>query len=44
MALGKSDAEPTGDDKTSVCFDFAEDSPGVLYRTLGELAMREIIC
>ena len=42
VALGKSDAEPTGDDKTSVCFDFAEDSPGVLYRTLGELAMREI--
>ena len=42
MALGKSDAEPTGDDKTSVCFDFAEDLPGVLYRTLGELATREI--
>ena len=42
VALGKSDAEPTGDDKTSVCFDFAEDLPGVLYRTLGELATREI--
>ena len=42
VVLGESDSRPTGRDRTSICFDFAQDAPGVLYDTLGELARRDI--
>ncbi len=42
VVLAESDHEPTGNDRTSICFDFAQDAPGVLYDTLGELARRNI--
>ena len=42
VSLGTEDAERTGRDKTSVCFDFAQDAPGTLYGALGELAHRGI--
>lgn len=42
VVLAESDHEPTGRDKTSICFDFSQDAPGVLYDTLGELARRGI--
>ncbi|MXW66527.1 MAG: prephenate dehydratase, partial [Gemmatimonadales bacterium] len=40
--LAREDHEPTGRDKTSICFDFAADGPGTLYQALGELANRRI--
>ncbi|MCY3599854.1 MAG: prephenate dehydratase [Gemmatimonadetes bacterium] len=40
--LAQRDHEPTGKDKTSICFDFAADGPGTLYQALGELANRRI--
>ena len=42
VALGTQDRERTGDDKTSICFDFPHDAPGTLYGALGELAQRGI--
>ncbi len=42
VVLAHSDHPPTGLDKTSICFDFDHDSPGILYSTLGELAGRHI--
>ena len=42
VVLGETDGKPTGRDRTSICFDFAQDAPGVLYDTLGELARRNI--
>ena len=42
VVLGESDSGSTGKDRTSICFDFPHDSPGVLYDTLGELARRGI--
>ena len=42
VVLGETDSGPTGRDRTSICFDFSHDSPGVLYDTLGELARRDI--
>ena len=42
VVLAESDHEVTGNDRTSICFDFSEDTPGVLYNTLGELARRDI--
>ena len=42
IVLGESDSTSTGRDRTSICFDFAQDAPGVLYDTLGELARRNI--
>ncbi|MBI4340365.1 MAG: prephenate dehydratase [Chloroflexi bacterium] len=42
VALGPTDSPPTGDDKTSLCFSFAEDRPGLLYAALGEFARRGI--
>ena len=42
VVLGESDSRPTGMDRTSICFDFSQDAPGVLYDTLGELARRDI--
>jgi prephenate dehydratase len=40
--LARQDHPPTGDDKTSICFSFQQDAPGVLYQTLGEFATRNI--
>ena len=42
VVLGPTDHPPTGTDKTSICFDFAADAPGILYTVLGELASRNI--
>ena len=42
VVLAPSDAKPTGRDKTSICFDFDRDGPGILHRALGELASRGI--
>ena len=42
VVLGAEDCERSGDDKTSICFDFAQDAPGTLYGALGELATRRI--
>ncbi len=42
VALAVEDAEPTGRDKTSICFDFSRDGPGILHGALGELASRGI--
>ena len=40
--LAKQDHSPTGDDKTSVCFSFEKDEPGILYRSMSEFAVRNI--
>ena len=42
VALAKSDHPPTGKDKTSICFSFTEDKPGMLYNALGEFAIHNI--
>lgn len=42
VVLAPNDAERTGRDKTSVCFDFTEDAAGTLHGTLGEFASRGI--
>lgn len=42
VVLAAEDGERTGDDKTSICFDFPHDAPGTLYGALGELATRQI--
>lgn len=42
VTLAKSDHERTGDDKTSIAFWFADDAPGILYSTLGEISNRGI--
>jgi len=42
VVLSKKDHPPTGQDKTSICFSFREDLPGLLYRALGEFAQRDI--
>lgn len=42
VVLATRDAPPTGRDKTSVCFDFAHDGPGILHNALGALASRKI--
>ena len=42
VVLSKSDHEPTGNDKTSLFFTFAQDLPGQLYAVIGEFATREI--
>ena len=42
VVLAESDHEATGSDRTSICFDFSRDAPGVLFDTLGELARRDI--
>ncbi len=42
VVLASEDSERTGQDKTSICFDFPHDAPGTLYGMLGELATREI--
>ncbi len=42
VVLAPTDHPPTGLDKTSICFDFAADAPGILHTALGELAKRGI--
>ena len=42
VVLSGSDYEPTGTDKTSLCFSFSGDSPGLLYNVLGEFSSRNI--
>lgn len=42
VVLALNDAERTGRDKTSLCFDFTEDAAGILHGALGELASRGI--
>jgi prephenate dehydratase len=42
VVLSRSDHPPTGRDKTSICFSFLQDAPGVLYDALGEFARRNI--
>jgi prephenate dehydratase len=42
VVLANEDHPPTGNDKTSICFAFDEDAPGLLYRALGEFAQRSI--
>jgi len=42
IVLGREDATPTGDDKTSFCFGFREDRAGVLVLALNELAGAKI--
>ena len=42
VVLASSDHPPTDDDKTSICFSFSQDDPGVLHAALGEFASRNI--
>ena len=42
VVLSENDHPPTGRDKTSLCFSFAEDKAGSLYTALGEFAQRNI--
>ncbi len=42
VVLAAKDHAPTGDDKTSIAFSFAEDKPGQLYRVMGEFANRNL--
>ena len=42
VVLSPHDHPPTGKDKTSICFSFNQDAPGVLYEALGEFAQRKI--
>ena len=42
VVLGEQDHSPTGRDKTSICFSYQQDSPGLLYRALGEFAQRGV--
>ena len=42
VVLAETDHPRTGDDKTSICFSFDDDAPGILYSVLGEFATRGI--
>lgn len=42
VVLGAKDHPPTGDDKTSLAFSFAEDKPGLLVSVLQEFSSRNI--
>ena len=42
VVLSNADHPPTGKDKTSLCFAFSEDKPGLLYNVLGEFSIRHI--
>ena len=42
VVLANADHPPTGRDKTSLCFSFREDKPGLLYSVMGEFARRNI--
>jgi prephenate dehydratase len=42
VVLARNDAPATGDDKTSVCFSFDDDKPGLLYQVMGLFADADI--
>ena len=42
VVLADTDHPPTGNDKTSLCFSFEADLPGLLYKVMGEFARRNI--
>lgn len=42
VVLAHADHPPTGHDKTSLCFSFDADRPGLLYMVMGEFAERNI--
>lgn len=42
VVLAEQDSPETGDDKTSLCFSFADDKAGILYAVLREFAERNI--
>ena len=42
VVLAHKDHPPTGNDKTSLCFTFDDDKPGLLYDVMGEFARRNI--
>ena len=42
VVLANTDHPPTGKDKTSLCFAFSADKPGLLYNVLGEFSIRNI--
>jgi prephenate dehydratase len=42
VVLAPTDHAPTGRDKTSLCFDFADDAPGILVSALQEISSRGI--
>ena len=42
VVLADRDSPPTGWDKTSLCFSFAEDKPGLLYGAFGEFVKRNV--
>lgn len=42
VVLTPTDHHPTGKDKTSLCFSFTEDTPGILHSVLNEFAKRNI--
>ena len=42
VVLAAQDHPPTGADRTSLCFSFDDDRPGILVEVLGEFASREI--
>lgn len=42
VVLGRDDHPPTGKDKTSLCFSFDDDKPGLLYGAMQELARLDI--
>jgi prephenate dehydratase len=42
VVIGASDSPKTGIDKTSICFSFSEDRPGLLYSAMREFSQRNI--
>ena len=42
LVLATHDHSPTGRDRTSICFSFADDRPGLLYSVIKEVAEKEI--
>jgi len=42
VVLDHEDHPVTGNDKTSLCFSFTDDKPGLLYKSLGEFVSRNI--
>ncbi|MSP78317.1 MAG: prephenate dehydratase [Dehalococcoidia bacterium] len=42
VVLARQDHPATGNDKTSICFSFADDSPGQLYKAVGVFSLRGI--
>ena len=42
IVLSHSDHRRTGNDKTSICFEFGDDAPGILSESLMEFASRDI--